>query len=446
VRVQIFGILDLTDRVLDIGNESARFSQQSYQPAQRTITCADNDNFLGPLTGGVLDTNVNGWRNAAVDVFDDEGRLVFAGFVRSVGRMESDTAGMVVTLTCQSVLGAISDFPVEENRKIFGTVAGFHGAGSTQISIAGVDEDFGGVATVAFSQALLPRYQVVDAAGATSTLQIDRGLEFDLADGAPVIISVPIVLTPAELMFRALDAALAFYGLETQIDTASFQSLIDKQEGLGAKLWVNVTAENNVTLAQYLTRITAATGGYLSEAEDGTIAVFDGPGWNGFTPLNIIDDNRMVHPGQGDGYASSGENPIAFAYNNLFADGNEVGIVQKQLSEFDPAVLSDGAYQALTPFDAGSFGNLAGNQILYADAVSAEYFGDLLLDYYKVPRRRVSMGLIQVDNNGNRMTIRQFQVVQLDRQIGGAISGPARVINYSVGNDNTYSEVVLELL
>jgi hypothetical protein len=440
MRAVIFGVYDITDRIIEDGAEAARFSQQSYQPSSRTLLLDDSDNFFAPLGGGIFARN--GYRNAPIEIFDDEGRLIFSGLVRDAVTAESGS-GIICTVTSQSVLGAISGFPVEENRKYFASVAGFHGVGSSVVNVTGATGPLG-VATVAFNQYLDPRFLVAAVEG--DSIRLDRGIPGDLASGTIAIFSSPIVATPAELIFRALDAALSFYQLEFTLDTPAFEALADKQRAAGAYLWVNVIAEDGISLGDYITRITAATGVYVSESEDGTITVFDGPGWTGVDPLTVVDDDRIA-AGDFTAYKStSGETPLFWAYNALYVDGPAVGILQRQLSQLDSAVES-GAYKAFTPFPADSFGNLAGNKMLYADLQSASYFADRILAYYSVARDRVACNVVAVANDGNRIALRQFQEVRITTNIQSPIDAPARVIGYNLSDaSNAYQAVVLEVL
>jgi len=452
MRVTILGIVDITDRVLVSGGEDARFSPQSYQPARREIQVADNDGYLGPFTGGILDTTRNGWRNAALDLYDDQGRLVFAGLIDKVRLIESEGSGNVVSIQARAVLGAIVEYPIEENLKIYATVDGEHGKDTGTIALANLSAAIGSIAIVSFSDRLSPAYLVQSQQGTapTANLTLDRGIESLLSDAAPAIISVPRVGPPTEFLLRAIDAALAFYGLGGNIDRASFQQQIDRENALGLSLWVYVREADDINLGAHVLNIMQATGVFVSEAEDGSIKVFDGPGWDGIEPTVTIDDDRIIGRQLTGDYITDGTVPLYYGYNCLFVDGENVGEVRRALTALDPALRDSGALKSFIPFGAESFGNLAGNKMLYGDAFTAEYYGEKMLAYYSQARRQFEFGCVEVDTEGARLNLRQFQTVRLQTEISGVqINQRARVKSYKLDGgerQNTIQGVKVEIL
>lgn len=444
--VEILGIFDITDRVLDIGTSDALFSPAGYTPARRTFVCADNDNFLGPISGGILDTDNNGWRNAPVVVTDDDGNITFQGILQTCRQREDERQGIVTELEAVSGLGAVAGYPIEENTKLYGSLTGAHGKGTTNVVVSNLTGTVGSVAVMTLEADLEPSYIIQSATGTNPvTFRIEPGLDADAASGLPVLVSVPIFGTPAALLKRAFQTALAFIGRPDLLDEASFDTLDNEQSALGLSLQVFVRLPDNLSLGDYVAAIIRATGLFVSEDTNGTISLFNGPGWDGVNPLETISDDIIIRAPVDLNYADS-DNPLVYGYNCLYPIGENVVNQSRALATDDPTVLRYGATDVLTPIQLAG-GAISAYRILYADQPTAEYYGEQMLSYYSINRRRVGCSVVLKDVDLNQLNLRQFQNVLLTMGYGMNLTNePARVMSFTKNEaENRIDSLVLEL-
>jgi len=288
---------------------------------------------------------------------------------------------------------------------------------------------------------------VQSASGTTvTTCTIEPPLFYDQLDGASVLFSVPRVDTPAKLLNRAFSTALAFVGRSDLLDAASFDSLDSIQRSEGVYLWVFVREPDGISLGQYVGMIIRATGCWVTEQPDGTVSVTNGPGWDGVNPLNEILDSDIVADGLALGYGGA-ENPLVYGYNCLYVSTDTVLNESRVLSEADPVVAQYGATEVFQPFPESSVAYLAGNKMLYADDVSAAYFGDRILDYYKYNRKRIQLRVPQWRTSGERRTFRQFDTIYLTTTAGNLTftDEPCRIMSLALDESAGVYSLTLEL-
>jgi len=200
-----------------------------------------------------------------------------------------------------------------------------------------------------------------------------------------------------------------------------------------------------VTFGQYIAWIIGSTGLFVSEASNGSISLFNGPGWDGRNPLVEVDDDRII-AGQVEFKYADSDNPLIYGYNCLYPVGDTVANQSRALGDTDPAVLQYGPVDVLTPFPlAGD--NIASYKLIYADQPSAEYFGERLLSYYSINRRRITANVVLTDSELDTIEARQFDTVNLSMGYGLTLSNePARIMSFTKNEaQNRIENMVLEL-
>lgn len=443
--VTILGVIDITDRVLQIGKTDAEYSPAGYVPARRTFRIADNDFLLAPFGDGVL--GGNNWRNATIEVTDDDGDIIFQGVMQDADTEDDGPNGTVTVIQAVSAFGSVATFPVETGNNVFATANGGALAGGTIVLLESGSAALDAVASISFSENNAPRYLVASYSGSPVTqVNLDRPLEVAIADGTLATIDLPRVDTPANLLYRALLTAMTFIGRADLLDADSFASLHAAQSSAGLTLWELVRAEDRVSVGDYVTQICNATGLRLSESADGTVRLVDGPGWDGIDPLvDITEDWIVVAPMS---LGTAGEtNPLVYAYSHLYASGAGIGVASRALSDSDPNVLAYGPTKVSIPFPANG-GNLGAYKILYADADTAEYYGERLLSYYSVDRRRAELTIVTTDKTGATLGLRQFSVATLSATLSGRTFAkePVRVISIADDEEAGTTRLTLELI
>jgi len=396
---------------------------------------------------GILDAEVNAWRNARIEETSLDGDILFTGLIQDISQEERDSQGVVVVIQAVSVLGSQAEALVQEVSLVYSVLNGAHGKGSTSLATTSSSGALTGVAVATFSDTYAPAYVVQSSSGTTTTTAtISPGLSSDIADATTILFSVPRLDTPANLLKRAFTTVLDFVGRLDLLNAASFDTLHAKQLLAGVSLWVFIREPDGITLGQYVSMIINATGCWITEDHDGTVSVADGPGWDGVNPLNDILDSDIVASGINLHYGGN-QNGLYYGYNCLYVDGDTVLNQSRILGEGAPVVSQYGATQIFQPFPETSVAFLAGNKMLYGDVTSATYFGDKILDYYKYNRKRAELRVVATRTSLERRTFRQFSHALLTTTAGNLTftNEPARIISLQLDEaSNTYN-LTLEL-
>lgn len=446
--VTILGVYDLTSRAVNIDRQNAAFDAAGYQPGRRKIYFADADNFLGPQTNGILDTRRNAWRNKSIRITNN-GVIEFDGIIKQVGRVNAPGGnGVLAWVEAVTGLGAAVGFPISEYDPIYATVSSAQAAGNRIIPLESASALPDDTCFVSFNNYLQPSYLVTDINGTTTAMSVglDRGLEAPVADAVGAIILAPRIDTPANLAKRALQNNLANVDRLDLLDGDSFDRLSDAQAALGLYLWTIVRPEQRISATQYINTICAATGMFVSESESGLISVANGPGYSGKNPRKSVTDARILFADQEEIYAPS-DYGFYYGYSCVYRVDDTVGVQSRALGPDSDRVIDYGPTAVFKPFELTG-ANLSAYWMMYADQPTAEYYGERILEYYSVHRKRVKLSLARRANDLSDFPLRQFEELTLTTTAGGLdyTNEPVRVMSYNYSEaENRYTEVVLEL-
>lgn len=441
MNVEINGIIDVSDRVLDIGREDADFGKFVFTGATRTFRIADADGYLDPLGDGVMSST--GWKNQPIKVTDEFGETVFLGLVNKVQTLEDSSFGTVTVLTAYAVFTSILDFAIEENSKFETTVNTDFLKTSSVVRVNALPVNLSSPAVISFTQNLIPSY-AIQSTDDNLNVNLDRGIELEVVDGQVAIISEGVVAAPTSFLKKAVQAALDLVGQGDKIDGDSFDELISSESSQGFNALVFVTAADKVSLVEFAKLFIDAFGLYLRNDEEGRISVVQGPEWTGYRPPVEITEDIIISLSD---KSATDQNPHYYAYNALYADGDEIGLLQKVLNSGE-IIESNYPKDPFNPFPLSNLASIAGNRVLYADETTARHYAEKFLNYYRQLRTRVTLTLSAYNEDGSRVNLKQFDEVLLTvSDLSYEFNRePGRIVNIDFDEKiGQYVEVIVEL-
>lgn len=445
--VTILGIIDVTDQVVEKGQESAHFDATNFIVQSRDILITDSSGALAPFSSdGILSPDRNGWKNQPVEVLDDDGLLEYSGIIQDIEEVSQD-GQTIITLKTLNTLGSLLPFPIEENTKILNfTTDKKHGKGTDQLKITGGIGILPDICVMSTEQNLVPSFQVVKAEGTpnTTSILLDRGIDSELPNLTPLIFSIPRFDTPATFLKRAFQTALAVIGQSDRLDESSFDEIIAEQEATDEEIFVYIRKEDNISLGAHVSKL-LELGDLLIQEAEGKLRLIRGFAWDGTHPRRCLDEDIIIEPI----IKKRDQARSIFAYNMLFQNGAKIENKFRELDATDPAVRDSGAIRPFTPIEPKGI-NVIGHQYLFDDEATAESFGDRRLLYYKFSRQQIVFNLKPRFPDGQIINLKQFDVFLLNLRITpfeSYINEPIRILSFDKNdNDLRIENVVVELI
>lgn len=453
----ISDILDVTeDTVADQKSNLSMNNVMGILAQVKNYLIRDNKGEVSAFsTQGFLFRNF--WRDQTVKETGVDSNPIFTGVVKQTG-WRHDNFGFQAKVQAQNSVGVFLQFQTDEadvfeqdgatGLSLF-EVDGAHPVGSTDIAVTyeGANPGATEVPTpslVAFTDSLIPRYQVLEqtSAGAplrTTSIKLDRALEVALVDDQQITVTIPVNRTPAAAMKRALISA----GLGAFVGS-SFDLIDASDAANGFQIWMHILTTDNISLASHLAKLLELGDLWLTFNEQtGGIDVVRGLAWDGLAIATRATDNEFIGREDLDFDSSN----LIAAYQTFYVSGAEIGEAK---GEVDQTIIDQYAnskpWQPIKP----KARMIMGENYLYSNAPTADFFGQRRLDYFGVPRTRFKASL-KPSESGQNLKLYNLQLLsQLAVTFRTAenqffIDEPARVVAYTFDEDRqVYPMVTLE--
>lgn len=414
---------------------------------ERVYKINDSQNDFNPFAPGSPFSGV--WRNGRIKETDKNAQIIYDAAINDVSFSWSEK-GKQTEVYARDAFGVLKEWVVEElalkseigMADFYVSAAGrpqqFNG--SFTLSATGTPPDIAVGDIVSFNPSIVPRYSVVSVTGSgpTTTIQLDRPLEFDVANNAVLRVMSPTVKTGAAAIRDALFAA----GV-TKLG-ASFATLDGQDASAGLRLRLFIRKENKVKLTDHLQKILEMADLFLTVDRFGQVDVFRGLQFDGLPIFEEITNREIVFPVT----IKYDRKQLYFAYDALYYSGGKVNVTSGQVSS---DLLSQfAARDRWQPVNAQSEKPLD-YQYLYESQAAGDFFGNRKISYNGRPRAQVTCALKQSpsgkpDELYNLSIGRKF-LLTIDFGGGRALTRqPATVIAYSYDRSKQfYPQVTFEL-
>jgi len=457
-QILISGILDVTEDT--VRNQKTNLSLNNISGILAQVEdylIRDNAGEVSAFgTQGFLFRNF--WRDQTITRTGVDSAPIFTGVIHDTG-WRRDDFGFQAKVQGRNSLGVFLDFQVEEN-EIFeqDPLTGLSlyevklntdvGETTVEVTYTGanpLDTEIPVPSLVAFTDSLIPRYQVLEQTSIgmparTKTILLDRALEVALIADQQVSVSLATDRTPAAGIKRALISGGlgAFVGSSFDLIDAS-----DAANGFTIRMHILVT--DNVTLGSHIATLLELGDLWLTfNSQTGVIDVVRGLAWDGLGITTRATDNEFI--GRED--LTFDTSNLIFAYDLFFSDGAEIQQAQR---EVDQTIIDQWANSRVwTPIKPkGTV--IMGENYLYSNALTADFFGQRRLDYFGVPRVRFKASMKPAES-GNPLKLFNLQLLtELALTIRlhenqFFIDEPAKVVQFNFDEDRqVYPSVTLEL-
>lgn len=440
------GAVDLTDSIIDSGGEGARFSEiTSTLVPERDFIVDDSKRVFSPFQDdGLLNPDVNGWRNTEITVFDKNNNLQYSGLITNISDGQTKNTRRL-SIKSRDSFGIVLDVPIESldnTTHINFVLDGDHGAGTRQLLVKNGNTIIPDICILTYTDSLVPNYQITNPQGSpTVNFDLDRDIETDLSDGQALTINVPIEKTGIEEIKDTLNLAYAGIGLTNQLNEPLFDQIQSEDESANRKLIFYIRLENNINLGQHLRNISDMTGYHIRKGSDGRMEPVKQIQWDGTNPQAIITDDEIIYPQK----KTYNTDQLAFGYSLPYKANNDQ--VKKETLSLDPSspefklwlprvVKRLNTYQDILPVK---------NPYLYNSKTTAKFYGDKWLDYYGIARDRLTCSIIARFSGGTPISLKLFDVFLLTTD--DYVNEPVRVLNYEFDeSDGIYNNVIFELI
>lgn len=387
--VILLGEYDLTQKISDEGTISVSLETAegiiSQLALNRTFRVRDNIGQVSPISAnGAL--SLNSYRNADIDETGEDGQQKFSGLIKNYVH-EVTGIGDNVILDVSEPMGTILQFPIEEGD---GTthagfqVSGVHPVGSQTITVKTGTTDIPPGSLVSFGGNIVPRYQIQAASGSpTISITLDRGIETALSNNDALRVIVPAAKTIPE----ALKDAFVSVGLSDYL-LSGFDALHEIDNLNSRYIQLLIPIEKNITFQAHVTKLFEMGNIFLYRDENGFIDIFRGLAWDGNSTYEKISGNEML----GDPISIRPDfSKLIIGYETLYITSNNN--VAKAAGDAAQVYLDE--YQGTKTWQPIGASNTTTSEYLYLyyNEATANYFGQLMLDFYSVPRTIISCGL-----------------------------------------------------
>lgn len=432
--------VDVSEQILVRGANTAAITDILGQIAQsRSYSIADHVGEINPFASSGL-LFLNSWRNETIKETEVNEREVFTGSIKRVG-MRFDRAGFQTTIQAVEPIATFLKFFVEENDST--THSGFlvnaaQSAGAQTITIDTGTTDIPAGAQVTFSKFLVPRYQVTASSGSpTTSITLDRPISEDLADNTAVRISLPTSKTIPAAIFDSLVAA----GLGDRLG-ANF-GLLDTQE-VSRTITMFIRIEDEIELGSHVSKLLELGNFSLSVNAAGTLDLIDDLAWDGSEIVDKLTASELIDPYE----IKYNDSRLVIGYDLLFISGNNVEVAS---GDVDQTIIQE--YGGVKPWQPiSSRGSLPIEYpYLYSDATTADFYGAKYLDYWGVPRVRVSAKMKQSISSNPLQRIqaqvgKEFALTIPVATNQSLLEEPSRLIAYQYNeSQQVFDQVVFEL-
>jgi hypothetical protein len=377
------------DRVTVEGEDSSSLSDIFGRLVrERRFSVSDPDGVVGNYSDfGILRA---GYRNVEITETNTHGDTVFVGVINDAGYFRNREGARLSVITAREPFGNLIDWYVETGTLISGSgLASYYTTdasaikGQTQIILTatGTPAIIPAGSYISFGNFSVPRYYVIESNGTpTQNIVLDRALEVN-APSQIVRCITPIERTVAAEIRATLEAA----GLTTKIGD-TFRTLDVSDTAAGYLGWFSVRQESKRKLSEYVTKLLEMFDCYLTVSDSGAIDIYRGLAFDYQRPSFTITDKEIV----GDVKIQNDKSRLFWAYDCLYKDADTIGVNSGTVT---PATLAAyAASQRFQPIPARS-SSINDYTELYANSATATYFGERVMNYYSVPRARLTCGV-----------------------------------------------------
>ncbi len=449
--VIILEIQDINDDVLSIAKNNASVGTiEGILAESRSYAVKDDDGEINFIGNGLL--ALNNWRDQVIEETNTDGATLFKGLIHNVGLAKTDLNGFVTNITGKSPVATVLDWAVDSNDS--STHAGFEIVGAHAIGETVLTVDTGAStitlpAQISFTDSLVPRYGIVAVSGTpTTSITIARGLDIALADNDPIRITIGQEKTGPQEIFDSLIAidAAADVDITGRIGS-SFATLNTIDTAAGHKIFVHRLVEDKVKFRDHLATVLEMTDLLITIDEEGTIDLVRSPDYQGNTILETLGTDELMVP-----YTFKEDSAkLVIGYDCLFKTSDTTisvasGDVDQTLIDaykgrdrWQPVALQG---QSADIFDYG---------LVYANASTADFFGESRLGYYGRPRN-IFTGSMRQSFFGdplNRIIPQLGKEFNLSVPVAVnqfIVNAPVKVIGFQYNDPRLfYNQIVLEM-
>lgn len=448
-QILISGSLDATEDTVSATKSNAQLNNVAGILAQvRDYVLRDNVGKYSPFTNRGFFAR-NQWRNQDITDTNEAGFKIFNGAINSLASVRNDF-GFTTIVKSREAMGIILEFKVEEN-DIFaqdaltglsefrinngaGYPAGHTGPITIDAQGATPVADIPAPSLVAFTDSLIPRYQILSLDATSITL--DRALESILVDDQQLRVHTAVERTGAATMRRSLISA----GLANRLGS-SFIEIDAVDSAAGRKLRLFILSTDNITLKSHLALVLELCDLYLTfNPQTGIIDIVRGLDFDGLAITDRVSDDELIGPIE----TTYDFSKLVFGYDLFFSNGSEIGQAQGQVDE---SVIDDWANEKVwSPLKPGGSA-VMGEKYLYNSGPTADFFGERRLAFYGQPRIIVTSPVKQAFSGNpldflNIQLVKAFSVSMKTSRNEFFAEEPARVVGFVYDENNfVYSKV-----
>lgn len=353
-----------------------------YLGQRKTFSINDSAGRYTPFDQSGVLTYAN-WRGRKIVETDDIGNTIFSGIIKNIRSVNDGVQGRLL-IDAEEPMAQVLEWDtlsLDRDAHTGFLVNTEHAPGAQMILIDTGTTDIPELAKITFDGSVSPSYIVTSAIGSpTTTITLDRGVEFTLTNNMTVQISVPKVTTGANAIKQALLSA----GLSSDRIDYSFDEI--HTQDAAYQIWLNVDTTDQISLKNYIAKISEMCNLIVICQPDGLVKLRRGLAYDGELGLNEITASEILPAYE----YSFDEQKILIGYDLIYLKSDsELGQATYDVSS--DLITSYGGVKFFQPVAAAN--GVKDYKFLYYDASSAEYYGRQVVDYYSHARVTVTMKL-----------------------------------------------------
>lgn len=422
---------DFTEKLVDFGTEVNADINDTFGmlAKEKSYTLKDYDDSLNPFADEGFFA-INNYRGQEIIEKDDSGLVVFRGTVQKVAM--TDAQECIVTAT--EPLTLFLEWDVEASDRTTHTGFTVDGASGQTIGLAGGATSIPSGAVVWFNDTKVPSYSVVTSTGSpTTSITIDRPLEGDLDDGLSVTVAVPAITTGPLAIKQALETSNPGILLDGTFDILH---ILDSGE---REIRINVMEQDGIKLREHLSTLMSMCDLLLTQKNDGRYTLRRGLEYDGSVISDTLTGAEICGPVE----PYIDDSQLIIGYDLIYQAGDNVAALIQ--ADVDPNYVRkfNGIKYWQPVKSARSFAEI---KYMYADAISAEYFGQRRLSYYAEPRKVIMCSCKPALNSDANIPINLYLGKQVRATVRTFVNVPAIVTGFSYSEQTmSYTNVKLQL-
>lgn len=382
VKISIAGI-DFTDRAVSSqGDYSALIGDLTHIAQSRKYVFKNQDRYLSPFfqTGFLA---VNHWRGRQVLETEDNGKVLFDGTIQNISQAESDA---IVIIDAQESLVEFLEWPVNVNDKTVHVnfkVKSDVPKGNTIIPVKDGLTTIPAFSVVTFKDQIAPEYMIYSATGTpTTSISIDRPLDFDLKNNDTITVSVPVKQTGADAIRRALLTA----GIDAEKLDLTFDILHQEDADNNRLIYMNIKESDKITLRQHLQTLQELCNLVVLGKIDGKISLRRGFAYQGETTILTLTGAELLPKVN----IENDKSKLYIGYDCVYRHTDDA--IKTASGDVDDSLVDAYAgQQFFQPVKVQQ--GLLNYRYLYNSAQTADYFGQSVISYHGHIRHNLLTGV-----------------------------------------------------